>query len=58
MKEILEFLIRAKKNTYANGNAAKVNSSILESKDYQYDLSIENINIHLNNLKQWKTLQD
>lgn len=31
-----EFLIRAKKNTYANGAASKVNSSRVGSKDYHY----------------------
>lgn len=41
MKEILEFLIRAKKNTYANGNALKVNSSRLGSKDYHYEDKID-----------------
>ena len=40
MEEILDFLIRAKKNTYANGNAAKVNSSRLSSKDYEYKETI------------------
>lgn len=42
MEEILDFLIRAKKNTYANGNAAKVNSSRLGSKDYHYEETINN----------------
>ena len=37
MLEILEFLIRAKKNTYANGDSAKVKSSRLGSKDYHYE---------------------
>lgn len=37
MQDILEFLIRAKKNTYANGNTARVNSSRLGSKDYHYE---------------------
>lgn len=41
MEEILDFLIRAKKNTYANGKAAKVNSSRLGSKDYQYEETID-----------------
>lgn len=39
-KSILDFLIRAKKNTYANGNSAKVNSSRLGSKDYEYEETI------------------
>ena len=42
MEEILDFLIRSKKNTYANGNAAKVNSSRLGSKDYEYEETINN----------------
>ena len=42
MKDILDFLIRAKKNTYANGNSAKVISSRLGSKDYQYEETIDN----------------
>ena len=42
MEEILDFLIRAKKNTYANGNAAKVNSSRLGSKDYEHEETINN----------------
>ena len=33
---INNFLIKAKKNTYANGNALKVQSSRLGSKDYHY----------------------
>ena len=37
MEDILEFLIRAKKNTYANGDSARVDSSRLGSKDYQYE---------------------
>ena len=37
MKKLLDFLITAKKNTYANGNALKVNSSRLGSKDYHYE---------------------
>ena len=41
MNGILDFLIRAKKNTYANGNAAKVNSSRIGSKDYQYEETID-----------------
>lgn len=42
MEDILEFLIRAKKNTYANGNAAKVNSSRIGSKDYKHEEIINN----------------
>ena len=37
MLDILGFLIRAKKNTYANGDSAKVRSSRLASKDYHYE---------------------
>ena len=36
-KSILDFLIQAKKNTYANGNALKVIPSRLGSKDYHYE---------------------
>ena len=39
-KAIINFLVKAKKNTYANGNAAKVNSSRLGSKDYEYEETI------------------
>ena len=45
MLNINSFLIRAKKNTYANGNAAKVNSSRLGSKDYEYEETINDKNI-------------
>lgn len=31
-----EFLIEAKKSTYANGTAEKIESSRLDSKDYEY----------------------
>ena len=40
IKIMKDFLVRAKKNTYANGNAAKVNSSRLASKDYEYEEKI------------------
>lgn len=40
MKEILEFLIKAKKNTYANGKVLKVNPSRLGSKDYHFEEKI------------------
>lgn len=36
MNNIEEFLIEAKKQTYANENVEKVNSSRLNSKDYEY----------------------
>ena len=42
MEKILEFLIRAKKNTYANGKALRVTSSRLGSKDYHYEDIINN----------------
>ena len=34
--EIKEFLIRSKKNTYANGGSSKTKSTRLNSKDYEY----------------------
>lgn len=36
MNNILEFLIEAKKQTYANGLARKVENTRLGSKDYEY----------------------
>ncbi len=36
MKKIEEFLIEAKKQTYANGNARKSESTRLNSNDYEY----------------------
>ncbi len=36
-KEFLEFLVKAKKGTYANGDASKSSSSRLLSKDYHYE---------------------
>ena len=36
MKELRQFLIEAKKGTYANGSAKKCESSRLGSKDYEY----------------------
>lgn len=36
MKELSNFLIEAKKETYANENVEKVKSSRLGSKDYEY----------------------
>ena len=36
MKALEQFLIEAKKQTYANENIEKVNSSRLNSKDYEY----------------------
>ena len=35
-KEFLEFLVKAKKGTYANSDAPKVISSRLNSKDYEF----------------------
>ena len=40
-KEFEEFLIKAKKETYANSQIKKVNSNRLGSNDYHYE---ENIN--------------
>lgn len=37
MQSIIDFLIKAKRNTYANGKALKTNSSRLGSKDYHYE---------------------
>ena len=42
MEDILGFLVIAKKNTYANGNAARVEPSRTGSKDYQYEETIKN----------------
>lgn len=42
MQLIIDFLIKAKRNTYANGKALKANSSRLGSKDYHYEGIIEN----------------
>ena len=36
MKQLKDFLIEAKKQTYANGNVKKVESSRLNSFDYEY----------------------
>lgn len=36
-KEFLEFLVKAKKGTYANGDASKSSSSRFLSKDYHYE---------------------
>ena len=36
MKRLKDFLIEAKKQTYANGNVKKVESSRLNSFDYEY----------------------
>lgn len=40
-KKLMKFLVEAKKQTYANGNAEKTESSRLSSKDYQYKSEIE-----------------
>ena len=44
-KSILDFLIQAKKNTYANGNALKVIPSRLGSKDYHYEDKIGDMKV-------------
>lgn len=36
-KEFLDFLVKAKKGTYANGDVSKSSSSRLLSKDYHYE---------------------
>ena len=36
-KELYDFLIEAKKQTYANANVKKVNSSRKGSHDYHYE---------------------
>lgn len=36
MNKIYDFLIDAKKNTYANGNVSKMSSSRVGSNDYEY----------------------
>ena len=38
----IDFLIRAKKSTYANGNIEKVSSSRIGSSDYNYEEIIDN----------------
>lgn len=38
---LIGFIIDAKKNTYANGNASKVNSTRLNSHDYEYKEEVE-----------------
>ena len=38
--ELYDFLIEAKKQTYANGNVEKVESSRLGSSDYHYELDV------------------
>jgi len=43
-KELLDFLIEAKKNTYALGNAKKIESTRLGSNDYEY--SKDNMTYH------------
>ncbi len=42
MKKLFDFLITAKKNTYANGDALKTLSSRQGSKDYHYEGSVSN----------------
>ena len=41
-RKLMVELIKAKKNTYANGNSAKVNPSRLGSKDYHYEEDVDN----------------
>ena len=41
MERMIEFLVEAKKNTYANGDALKVASSRLGSKDYHFEKVID-----------------
>ena len=41
MERMIEFLVEAKKNTYANGDALKVESSRLGSKDYHFEKVID-----------------
>lgn len=36
INELKEFLVKAKKSTYANSNAPKIESTRLDSKDYEY----------------------
>lgn len=50
-KELIEFLIEAKKQTYANSNAPKEASSRLDSHDYEYSngkLTYHDILVELN----------
>ncbi len=42
MKELEQFLLIAKKQTYANSNASKIESSRLGSNDYHYEEKIDN----------------
>ena len=42
MENIWEFLVRAKKNTYADGDSARVASSRLGSKDYHCEQIVNN----------------
>lgn len=37
INELKEFLVKAKKSTYANSNAPKIESTRLDSKDYEYE---------------------
>ncbi len=43
MDNIKDFLIEAKKQTYANASAQTITSSRLKSKDYEYSKRGENI---------------
>lgn len=40
INELKEFLVKAKKSTYANSNAPKIESTRLDSKDYEYEEKI------------------
>lgn len=42
MMELRDFLVRAKKQTYANGKVLRVESNRKGSKDYHYEESLEN----------------
>ena len=42
MKDISNFLIEAKKNTYANGKALRTNSLRQGSSDYHFEVKIDN----------------
>lgn len=41
IEELKEFLVKAKKSTYANSNAPKIESTRLDSKDYEYEEIID-----------------
>lgn len=41
INELKEFLVKAKKSTYANSNAPKIESTRLDSKDYEYEEAMD-----------------